>query len=239
MTPLFSIVCVTLNELDHDILLTLSSISSQSFCDYELIFIDGASDVSPQPLLKCFPHPRIQYISKPDNGIYDAMNRGVKASTGKWIVFLNVKDSFYQQDSLKQLASYITLYGISGGVLYCDAFVNNSIYKPPCPLSLYHFFSSGICHQSVVAHHSVFKNLPFNTNYKILADRAWLIRNLYAGTVFTYLPIVLSCWDHGGASSNLALKARETNCLRLREFNIIDLILFSLRSLLRNLLSRK
>ena len=82
------------------------SVLSQSFCNWELIIIDGASTDSTLEIINLFEEPRIQLFSAPDNGIFDAMNKGLSRARGELVGFLNADDFFENRDCLSWLNRY-------------------------------------------------------------------------------------------------------------------------------------
>ena len=82
---------------------TMASVMSQTYADLEYIIVDGASSDGTLELLE---HAKgIRWISEPDKGIYDAMNKGVAMSTGQWIIFMNAGDTFASDDALEKVFS--------------------------------------------------------------------------------------------------------------------------------------
>ena len=97
MQPKVSIITVSYNA-EKMISETILSVLSQTYCDYEYIFIDGnSSDKTVEVIGKykqCFEGKNVDYllISEPDKGIYDAMNKGTALAKGEWILMLNAGD---------------------------------------------------------------------------------------------------------------------------------------------------
>jgi glycosyltransferase involved in cell wall biosynthesis len=92
-----SIVTVLFNA-EKTILDTLSSVRAQSYEDYEHILIDGGSKDRSLAIVDAHRHPKLKVISEPDDGLYDAMNKGVRLATGDLIGFLNADDFFCRTD---------------------------------------------------------------------------------------------------------------------------------------------
>ena len=104
--PLFSIITVCYNAADT-IVPTLRSVAKQSFTLYEHLVIDGASMDDTLARVDKYATPRTRVFSEPDNGIYDAMNKGMGQATGDYLIFLNAGDSFASSDTLQILADAI------------------------------------------------------------------------------------------------------------------------------------
>ena len=96
----FSIVTVCFNS-EKTILKTIESIANQSFIDFEHIIIDGGSNDNTLEIIKSNSKYNLNLISEKDDGIYDAMNKGVDISKGQIIVFLNSDDFFASTEVLK------------------------------------------------------------------------------------------------------------------------------------------
>ncbi|MDE6297409.1 MAG: glycosyltransferase, partial [Muribaculaceae bacterium] len=111
--PLISIITITYNA-EKELPATIESVLKQSCTDFEHLIIDGASTDKTLEIARKNPDARI--ISEKDNGLYDAMNKGIKHAHGKYLLFLNAGDSFRNSDSLAEYASaaekdYDIIYG--------------------------------------------------------------------------------------------------------------------------------
>ena len=104
-TPLFSIITITFNA-ESTLEPTLCSVAAQQENDYEYLIVDGASKDGTVALARQYDCVT-RIISEPDRGLYDAMNKGIKAATGEYLVFLNAGDSLYAPDTLKKLHDFI------------------------------------------------------------------------------------------------------------------------------------
>jgi len=84
--PYLSIIIPTYN-CENTISNCLNSILTQSYVDFEILIIDGASKDTTLEILKKYDDKRLKIVSEPDKGIYDAMNKGLKIANGNWIYF--------------------------------------------------------------------------------------------------------------------------------------------------------
>ena len=100
---LFSIVVISLNT-KNQFLKTINSIKKQKYKKYELIVVDGNSIDGTKEEIKKINLKSKKYIIEKDKGIYDAMNKGIKKSSGKWIIFLNSGDIFYDKNVLEKVS---------------------------------------------------------------------------------------------------------------------------------------
>lgn len=99
---LISVVTVSYNAVTT-IEQTILSVINQTYPHIEYIIIDGGSTDGTVDVIKKYADKITYWVSEPDKGIYDAMNKGVREAKGKYITFLNAGDFYYNQDSLLQL----------------------------------------------------------------------------------------------------------------------------------------
>ena len=175
ISPLFSVITVTYNAAAA-VEPTLRSVTNQTFSDYEYIIIDGGSTDGTADIIRQYEDKITFWSSEPDGGIYDAMNKGIRAAHGEWLIFMNAGDTFYNETTLQNVADILRdtdemVYGnayTTDGKLYCDMQISH--YKL--------MKGEMICHQSIFARRKTFDNNMFDTNYRIIADKIWLCRVL-------------------------------------------------------------
>src|SRR5688572_13647639 len=100
--PLVSIITIVYNNRDH-IEGTIKSVLFQTFTDYEYIIIDGASNDGTVDIIKQYEDKLGYWISEKDKGIYDAMNKGLRAAKGKYVWFMNSGDKIAEADTLEKI----------------------------------------------------------------------------------------------------------------------------------------
>ena len=100
--PVFSIITVTYNA-ERWLERTILSVLSQSYPNIEYIIIDGGSTDGTVDIIKKYEERIAYWVSEPDKGIYDAMNKGIQKATGEWINFMNAGDVYAANDVLVQL----------------------------------------------------------------------------------------------------------------------------------------
>ena len=110
MNPLFSIITITFNAA-NELPATLESVKCQTVTDYEHLIIDGASTDDTVEVAKRARIASMRIVSEPDKGLYDAMNKGMRLATGKYLIFLNAGDAFHSATSLQEIKHSIDLYG--------------------------------------------------------------------------------------------------------------------------------
>ncbi|MDE6534491.1 MAG: glycosyltransferase [Muribaculaceae bacterium] len=193
---LFSIITITYNAAET-LPPTLQSVAAQQFTDYEYLLIDGASTDSTLALVAEAPIKEKTIISRPDKGLYDAMNRGLHAAKGRYVIFLNAGDSFPTPQTLQTYADAIAAAPQEPGIVYGQTMLVNSerqIIGPrhltaPAELTQRSFLDGmTVCHQAMAVRRDLAPD--YDLRYRFSADYDWAIKvlgksqlNVYTGEV--------------------------------------------------------
>lgn len=198
-----SIITVNLNNKEG-LKKTCDSIISQSFEDFEWIVIDGGSTDGSKELIEKYQNHITYWVSEPDKGIYNAMNKGIKVANGEYLQFLNSGDFFVSKQTLSHFFSYgeneDILYGkvlnSTNKKAYYNSFQNKRIY---CS-DLYH---STICHQASFIKKSLFGQIGFyDETLKITSDWKFLFEAILINKCsYRYINIDVVYYDPFGISS--------------------------------------
>ena len=211
----FSIITVTYNS-SETVEQTIKSVLGQTYVNFEYILVDGASTDGTVDIIKRYAKEdsRIRYISEPDNGIYDVMNKGIKMATGDTIALLN-SDDYYETDALVHIVKYLpqkkyyVVYGMirmlknekEEMVILCshNSIPERMIMHPAC------FVSS-----------AVYEKYQYDLKYKSAADYDLFLR-LYQDHNVSFIPVyeVIVNYRMGGMSSSL-ISSLETNEIRYK-----------------------
>lgn len=174
ITPKLSIITVCLNAI-NDIDAAISSVLGQNFQDLEYIVIDGGSKDGTVALLDKYQQQnKLIYISEPDKGIYDAMNKGINLASGEWIYFLGSDDVFLNNGVLHNVFSSDIgeakiLYG-NVKYLHADIIYDGQFDYEKISIK-------NICHQAMFVKKVVFDLIGgFNIKYKMSADWEFNLR---------------------------------------------------------------
>jgi len=201
LSPIFSIVIPTFNS-EATLHKCITSIITQTFSDYEVLIIDGVSTDNTLSILNSFSEPRIKILSELDNGIYDAMNKGIKLAKGRWIYFLGSDDFIYSQDVLmliNNIASRTNQYVIYGNVMCDNVGSNGKIYDGI--FSLEKLLHRNICHQSIFYRNEIFHKIgSYNIEYVVNADWDFNLK-CRSAFKFQYVDIIIAFFSSGGHSS--------------------------------------
>lgn len=183
MKPLFSIITVTYNAATT-VKRTLESVAGQSCQLYEHLIIDGASTDETLKTVSSVDNPRLKVKSEADEGLYDAMNKGIGMANGDYLIFLNAGDKFHSEHTLQDIADAI-MDNDYPGIVYgqTDIVDDNGTYLHPRHLTApdgltMKSFANGmmVCHQAFV----VLRRIAgfYNTGLRYSADYEWCIRCL-------------------------------------------------------------
>lgn len=117
--PLITVVTVVFNDVQH-IEDTILSVVNQTYPNIEYIIIDGGSTDGTVDIIKKYEERIAYWVSEPDKGIYDAMNKGLSKATGEWVNFMNSGDCFVDFGILGRLLSFLRLDKVSiyGSTIY-------------------------------------------------------------------------------------------------------------------------
>ena len=177
---------------------TVEDIKNQTFTDFEVLILDGNSDNETQNYLKTLEAPFL-YQSKQDEGIYDAMNKGISLSVGSWLYFLGAGDCFYNNNTLKEISHhFINKNSLVFGNSKYDLGKNSSIFKSNFSSLLW--IKNTVHHQSLFYNRNIFSNQNYDIKYKILADYDLNIKLLKQKIVKIKLDQIVSICDPKGIS---------------------------------------
>lgn len=204
----FSIITVTRNA-ERDIATCIRSVTGQTHPNVEHMIVDGLSTDRTVAIARELLRPGDRLFSEPDDGIYDAMNRGVRRSKGEYILFVGADDYLVDPRVLADAAAFIAREGWPD-VFYGDIEVRTDsappgVYTPPEPDGALDLMICGcLPHQATFAHRSVFESSVglFDERYKVQADYDWFLRLLVAPDVrIRRFHRVVTSFFMGGASS--------------------------------------
>lgn len=177
--PILSIVTVVYNAELH-LERTIASIQSQNYANIEHIIIDGASKDKSLEIIKKHQSKIYFWVSEKDNGIYDAMNKGLAKASGDYVLFLNAGDTLFGTDCIAKVFSNPPADIYYGDTMIVDEFGNQKGKRRlPLPENLtWKNIGMGmvVCHQSFIPRREICPN--YNLNFRISADIDWTINCL-------------------------------------------------------------
>ena len=204
-----SIITTTFNS-EKTVKDTIESVLKQTYSDYEHIFIDGKSTDKTLEIIKSYENEyngKLKYISEPDKGIYDAMNKGIRKAKGKIIGFLNSDDIYAHENVLKEIIDKFkedNYDGIHGNLVFTDEKTMTKVKR------IWKEKEGKVSNGWHPAHPTLYlkkdvydKYGLFDIDYKIVADYDFMIRILKDGKLkLGYIDDVIVHMRLGGASTN-------------------------------------
>jgi glycosyltransferase involved in cell wall biosynthesis len=205
--PVFSIITVTYNA-SHCLEKTIFSVVNQSYTGIEYLIIDGGSTDGTVDIVKRFASNIFYWISEPDEGLYDAMNKGLRKATGDYVWFINAGDTLYSSDTIERVVALLQKNTTLPDILYGETVLMNESgesfglrrLKAPKKLS-WKTFRMGmlVCHQSFVVNRMI---APiFDLQYRYSSDFDWCIRCMKESKTFMNTHVILSNFLDGGIST--------------------------------------
>lgn len=239
--PIFSIITVVFND-EENIEKTIESIQSQTFRDFEYIVVDGGSNDNTLNILKKYCEIIDILISEKDHGIYDAMNKGVLSSSGKYISFMNSGDTYFSTNTLETVRNELNnadvFYGLTELI---DKQGNKILHKPESPLRFY--FNLPFNHQSVFIRTAVHKDNLYDIRYRVYADLLLFFRLSKKNFTFKESNIIVATYDTTGISSNVTInilieRFKAGNLIHGRVKNFLLFSFFALRRIINDTKSK-
>ncbi len=240
--PLFSIISICWNEEPKRIRETFDSIYAQTYPRVEHIVVDGNSAQPTRQALDGYVEQMNRFLSEPDKGVYDAMNKGIELASGDFILFLNIGDRFVDADVLQKMAAFIQAHPsydyYYGNALRLrgDALEFAAATKRITKL---HLYEATVCHQSVLARRTLFTEIgSFDLQYKIIADREWILRALLHDARGQHSGVTGCIFELGGLSSDGARRAGELQRMQKQHYSQPERALYGTIWFLRKVVKR-
>ena len=198
--PLITIITVSYNTFSN-IEQTILSVLNQTYPNIEYIIIDGNSTDGTVDTIEKYENRISKWISEPDKGIYDAMNKGINLATGEWINFMNCGDTFFNNTILYDIFYNTSLpYDvIYGNTSYIYSYGN--IIKKAGKITAKNYMP--FTHQSSFVKTSLLKSFGFDCQYKICADRNFFYQIFLNNKKFQYINLTISNYEGEDGISSL------------------------------------
>lgn len=239
-----SIITVTFNAA-ATVERTLKSVAQQTYGEVEHLVVDGASTDGTVDIVRRYPHATL--VSEPDQGLYDAMNKGLRLATGDFLCFLNAGDTLHSVDTLAHVAEAA---GADVGVLYGDTDIVNSEGRflrhrrltPPERLT-WRSFREGmlVCHQAFYVNRQIAPT--YDLQYRFSADFDWCIRCLQEGerrgwrNVFVREPLA-DYLNEGMTTANHKASLGERFRIMAKHYGLLRTVVQHIWFILRALIKR-
>jgi glycosyltransferase involved in cell wall biosynthesis len=199
----FSIITVCKNS-EKVLEGAIRSVLGQSYGDREYIIIDGGSVDGTMGIIEKYRNHIDILVHEQDQGIYDAMNKGIKVATGDIVYFLNSDDSLYDRHVLADVMAQFQMG--NPAVVYGNIWLIQDSHQGVLKydkVDKRFFLHNTICHQALFVRRSLFHDVgPFDERYEIYADLDWLLRAYSRFSLsFMYYDRMICCYTYQGVSS--------------------------------------
>jgi glycosyltransferase involved in cell wall biosynthesis len=176
--PILSVITIVYNNVS-DIERTMLSVLNQTHTPIEYIIIDGLSNDGTLDVIKKYESRIAKLISERDEGIYDAMNKGLQAATGDYVIFMNSADEFYDADTVVAVFAAAPdadiYYGETEMINAAGESLGQRRHKAPEQFTWRGFnLGMSISHQAIYIKRSLIE--PYDRKYALSADIDWIIR---------------------------------------------------------------
>jgi glycosyltransferase involved in cell wall biosynthesis len=228
--PLVSIITVVYNGEKY-IKDTIESVINQTYSNIEYIIIDGGSTDGTMEVLKRYEASISAIISEQDNGIYDAMNKGINMASGDIVGIINA-DDYYDRDAVKSIVNAFSHSGAD--VVYGDKKMldpksgRSSVVSVALPKKINDVNVSTV-HPTVFVNNKVYNNIIFDESYKIVADRDFFYKVYALGYKFYKLDKIIATMRRGGISSTWFRPLCEGFRVRRKNFGAWYALIFAIR----------
>lgn len=219
MSPKITIITISYNNREG-LEKTIKSVASQSYSDFEYIIIDGGSQDGSKEIIESFADKIAHWVSEPDSGIYNAMNKGIKAANGEYLLFLNSGDEFFANDVLEKASSQLGNEDIIYGNLeFIDE--NQSYHREyPETISFHYLYTDALPHPASFIKKTTFDKVGmYDENLKIVSDWKWFMEAFSRfHLTWKHIPITVSKFYLDGVSSKQIEKVNAERDLVLSTF---------------------
>ena len=207
----YSIITINLHNKEG-LRKTIESVIHQTFRDFEFIIIDGGSTDGSVDVIKEYDSQIDFWVSEPDDGIYQGMNKGIKEATGEYLNFMNSGDCFNSSDVLEKVTSY--QYD-ADFIVGKDYHYNNETHQghasiQPPRTTMIHFFIATLDHQSSFIKRELFTNSLYDESHRLVSDWIFFTEKIVKeGKQVQFIPEIICRREEGGLSEQQREKNRK------------------------------
>ncbi|WP_024334607.1 glycosyltransferase family 2 protein [Desulfotignum balticum] len=242
---MLAVSIVTVSKNAEDVIeKTIQSVMRQSYPHIEFLIIDGRSTDSTMDIVKKYAQDISKAISEADNGIYEAMNKGIQLSTGDVLLFLNTGDYLHDSEVIRDAVQAFN-ENPSAGIIYGKPvfvnvpadLVNHSREYQTGDKTMMDWMMTPACHQCIFIRREVLESVGnYDTDYKLGGDVEFFLRCFKNKIQMHYIDRNISCYKYEGRSlTNLKLSNRERLKAIIHHASPLQLAVYSCRVLKRRL----
>lgn len=202
----FSIITINYNNCEG-LRRTIESVVNQTCRDFEYIIIDGGSTDGSVDVIKRYADNIDYWVSEPDGGIYNAMNKGVAVAKGEYCLFMNSGDCLYNDSVICDVLSQgLNADVVTGGIKRSDG----NIYYAPSKVSMRHFYRRTLFHQASFIRTDLLRHMPYDETLTIASDWKFFIEALVVNQCsFSPINVVVGEMEVDGRGSNVEVSEKE------------------------------
>ena len=199
-SPFVSIIVPTFNS-SATLQLCLRSILNQKYKSFEILIVDNLSTDYTIDIAQSLCDDRIKIYSQKDDGIYDAMNKGIKHAKGEWLYFLGSDDSLFDNHVLANIYKTTKKFRKSK-FIFGDVYTSNNYFQNYNNFNYEKLLDMCICHQAIFYHRSLFKDYRYDLKYKLAADWDFNLKVFRRENNPYYINLPIARYNLNGASAN-------------------------------------
>ncbi len=223
-SPLISIITINYNDkvgLER----TLKSVTKQTYKNVEYIVIDGGSIDGSKELIEHYNDKINYWISEPDKGIYNAMNKGISKANGAYLLFLNSGDEFFSEAVLNENFKFVNTYDLIYFNINVVGEQESFIKKYPPKITFSYLYHDTLPHPATFIKKELFDKIGFyDENLNIVSDWKWFVIALAKfNATYQHYDSILSTFYFDGISSkkeNIEKLLKERTLVLKNEFSI-------------------
>jgi len=204
-----SIVTISYNNVDG-LRKTIDTVLAQESREaFEYVVVDGGSKDGTLELLQSHDSKIDKWVSEPDKGIYNAMNKGVGMATGDYCLFLNSGDCFHSNTVVSEILDYLSdIDFVIGKVLFLNSMQTSNVAEP---LTMNRFYNGSVPHPATFIRTDLLRKYPYDESYRIVSDWKFFLQTLILDSCsYKLIDNVITDFDTEGISAtNKALVDKE------------------------------
>ena len=194
----FSIITINYNNCEG-LRRTIESVVNQICRDFEYIIIDGGSTDGSVDVIKRYADNIDYWVSEPDKGIYNAMNKGVAVAKGEYCLFMNSGDCLYNDSVIERVYE---IADFNSDIIAGDVARNDAICDSPNEITGVFMVKSALCHQASFIKTETLRRLPYDESRKIVSDWKHMFQLLViANGSYQHVKVVICEYDTTGLST--------------------------------------
>jgi glycosyltransferase involved in cell wall biosynthesis len=215
--PLISIITVCLNAGTY-LEATMQSVFAQTYPHIEYIIIDGGSEDQTLAIIEKYQYQLTNWVSEKDNGIYEAMNKGIKMANGESILMLNAGD-WLEKNAIQKMVESVDRR-VNDKIICCDwtVFFNQSNRQIQRQVNFDFNKRNGICHQGTLIGRDIYREFgDYDTQWRFVSDYDFYVRVWKSNpSSFQRVPYSLAHFMYEGITTN---RIRQSNLERWKVIN--------------------